>query len=520
MGVIEEAIPIVKNQVFHLYQAFLSLSVLQQISLIVGAPFVYNILYQLLYSLRSDRVPLVFYWIPWLGSAVPYGMQPYEFFDQCQKKYGNVFSFVLLGKVMTVYLGPKGHEFVLNAKLNDVSAEDAYSHLTTPVFGKGVIYDCPNWKLMEQKKFAKTSLTRESFIKYVPLIRQEISQYLNSESSFLGGDEDKKKGRVNVMKTQPELTIFTASRTLLGKEMREKLNTGFAKLYSDLDKGFTPLNFIFSNLPLPSYRARDNAHHVISQTYLSLIKQRKAENDVQDRDLVDALIKNSKYKDGSRMTDEEIANLLIGVLMGGQHTSAATSAWFLLHLGEKPELQEELYQEQKRVLQGRELAYEDLQEMPLTNNVIKETLRMHMPLHSLFRKVTHSIPVPGTSYVVPKGHHVLVSPGYAQTNDSYFPQASKFDPHRWDDLSGSTLNDDTVDYGFGKISKGVSSPYLPFGGGRHRCIGEQFAYVQLGTILVTFVQTFKWSGNAPPVDYTSMVTLPTDPATIDWVRRN
>ena len=58
---------------------------------------------------------------------------------------------MLLGKIMTVYLGPKGHEFVFNAKLSDVSAEDAYKHLTTPVFGKGVIYDCPNSRLMEQK---------------------------------------------------------------------------------------------------------------------------------------------------------------------------------------------------------------------------------------------------------------------------------------------------------------------------------------------------------------------------------
>ena len=45
---------------------------------------------------------------------------------------------MLLGKIMTVYLGPKGHEFVFNAKLSDVSAEDAYKHLTTPVFGKGL----------------------------------------------------------------------------------------------------------------------------------------------------------------------------------------------------------------------------------------------------------------------------------------------------------------------------------------------------------------------------------------------
>lgn len=67
-------------------------------------------------------------------------------------QYGDIFTFVLLGKKTTVYLGTKGNEFILNGKLRDVCAEEVYSPLTTPVFGSHVVYDCPNSKLMEQKK--------------------------------------------------------------------------------------------------------------------------------------------------------------------------------------------------------------------------------------------------------------------------------------------------------------------------------------------------------------------------------
>ena len=67
-------------------------------------------------------------------------------------QYGDTFTFVLLGKKVTVCLGPKGSDFVLNGKLKDVCAEDVYGHLCTPVFGSDVVYDCPNSKLMEQKK--------------------------------------------------------------------------------------------------------------------------------------------------------------------------------------------------------------------------------------------------------------------------------------------------------------------------------------------------------------------------------
>lgn len=506
------------------YSAFKTLSIIQQFLFVFSLPFIYSLLWQFLYSLRKDRVPMVFYTIPWVGSAVTYGMQPYEFFQDCQEKYGDCFSFLLLGKVMTVYLGPKGHEFVLNAKLNDVSAEDAYTHLTTPVFGKGVIYDCPNWKLMEQKKFAKVALTKESFIRYVPLIKEEMLKYFNK--AFKGNS-----GTSDVLKAQSEMTLFTASRSLFGDELRSKLDESYAEMYSDLDKGFTPLNFVFSYLPLPNYFKRDAAHNNIAKTYLELITERREVGKIEDRDLVDALLKNSTYKDGTSMTDREIANLMIGVLMGGQHTSSATSSWFLLHLGEKPELQEELYREIKEVLGDRdELTYDDLQKLDLVNNTIKETLRLHMPLHSIFRKVTRDLPVPNTKYVVPKGHFVLISPGYTMINEKYFPNSQEFQPHRWDNIKSidggislpATTNggsDEQVDYGFGKISKGVSSPYLPFGGGRHRCIGEPFAYTQLGTLLVTYIQNFKWTSKCPPVDYTSMVTLPIHPANITWEKR-
>ena len=493
---------------------------------------VFNVLKQLVYK-HPNRAPVVFHFFPWIGSAVVYGMKPYEFFNENRKKYGDVFAFVLLGRVMTVCMGPKGHEFVFNSKLQDVSAEEAYSHLTTPVFGEGVVFDCPNHRLMEQKKFAKTALSKDAFVSYVPKIVEEVKNYFKTSPYYYNNDPKKLSGQVSVVESQSQITIFTASRTLLGDEVREKLNTDFAQLYSDLDKGFTPINFVFPHLPLPLYWKRDAAQQKISSTYMEVINKRRQEGNVDpSQDLIGSLMVNGIYKDGVRMTDQHIANLLIGILMGGQHTSASTSAWALLHLGCRPDLIDALYEEQVKVSgkNGHELnpiTYESLQEMTLLNNTIKETLRIHSPVHSIFRKVMNPLPVPNTNYIVPRGHYVLVSPGATMMSDEYFKNASHFEPRRWEDPnsvpSATGAAEDSVDYGFGAVSKGVSSPYLPFGGGRHRCIGEQFAYVQLGTILATFVREFKWvtvSGKVPEVDFESMVTLPKNPAVIQWVKRD
>ena len=84
---------------------------------------------------------------------------------------------------------------------------------------------------------------------------------------------------------------------------------------------------------------------------------------------------------------------------------------------------------------------------------------MHMPLHSIFRKVTNPLRIPETNYIVPKGHYVLVSPGYAHTSERYFDNPEDFDPTRWDTAAAkansvSFNSSDEVDYGFGKVSKG------------------------------------------------------------------
>lgn len=110
-----------------------------------------NVLHQLLHR-KSSEPPLVFHWVPFIGSTVSYGIDPFKFFFACREKYGDVFTFVLLGKKTTVCLGTKGNEFILNSRLRDANAEEVYTPLTTPVFGKDVVYDCPNAKLMEQKK--------------------------------------------------------------------------------------------------------------------------------------------------------------------------------------------------------------------------------------------------------------------------------------------------------------------------------------------------------------------------------
>lgn len=325
------------------------------------------------------------------------------------------------------------------------------------------------------------------------------------------------KGLFEVPKTMAEITIYTASRSLQGKEVRDRFDSSFAQLYHDLDKGFSPINFMLPSAPLPHNRKRDAAQQKMANLYMDIIRQRRTQGSKKDSEDMVWNLMGCTYKDGTPLSDVEIAHMMIALLMAGQHSSSSTGSWIILRLATRPEIIDELYQEQQNVLNGEPLTYDSLQKLELHSQIIKETLRLHAPIHSILRRVKSPMPVPETQYVIPPSHNLLATPGFTARNEKYFPDPMNWEPHRWSQPMTSSVkedaNDEKVDYGYGVISKGGHSPYLPFGSGRHRCIGEQFAYVQLGTILATIVRLMKWKnpenlGDVPETDFSVSTVIP------------
>ena len=138
-----------------------------------------------------------------------------------------------------------------------------------------------------------------------------------------------------------------------------------------------------------------------------------------------------------------------------------------------------------------------------------------------------SAPSDDGQYIIPKGHTVVASPAFTQVDRKIWKNHEEWDPYRWIDPSGEAaralqeyLTGEKVDYGYGTVSKGTESVYQPFGAGRHRCIGEhvsylsgciiftgylkipQFAYLQVGCILVTLIRNLEFQlDKVPASDY-------------------
>jgi cytochrome P450 len=363
---------------------------------------------------------------------------------------------------------------------------------------------------MEQKRFISSGLNASTFKAYVPLIVKEVERFVATKAAF---DDSGPGWLLNVNKISGSLTLNVSTSCLHGPEMRALLNTShFLQTLHDLERGFSPENFLMPWAPLPHNPARDRAHTRMAQHYLDIIRaRRERQRGENDADLMWTLM-SSIYKDGTPIPDKEVAHMMTAMMVAGHHSSASVVSWMILRLATRPEVQDELLAEQKMVLGDDSLCPLDfaaVKKLYLHAHVVKETLRLHGPMHSLLRKVESPVVVTGTSptaskeYVVPAGHVLLASICVNVRDEQYFPSPWTWEPRRWEKTHPlakprleaekyGSAKEDLGNYECGMFAKGASNPYLPFGAGRHRCAGEQFAYLELSVILASLLRLVKF----------------------------
>lgn len=278
------------------------------------------------------------------------------------------------------------------------------------------------------------------------------------------------------------LIILTASRCLLGREVREKLFDDVSALFHDLDNGMQPISVIFPYLPIPAHKRRDRARARLAEIFATIIKSRKASGQSEE-DMLQCFI-DSKYKNGRPTTEGEVTGLLIAALFAGQHTSSITSTWTGAYLLRFRQYFAEAVEEQKEVMKrhGNKIDHDILAEMDVLYRCIKEALRLHPPLIMLLRQSHGDFTVTtkeGEEYDIPKGHIVATSPSFANRLPHIYKNPDSYDPDRF----GPGREEDKAAGAFS---------YISFGGGRHGCLGEPFAYLQIKAIWTHLLRNFEF----------------------------
>ena len=432
--------------------------------------------------------------LPYLGYALELQRNPIALLQRGQEQFGEIFSFLLAGSNVTFLTGSKANEAFFRAPDDQFSQKEAYQ-FTVPIFGKGIAYDTTPDRMSEQLGFVFPALREERMQAYAGFMATEAKAYFETWGEY---------GVVDLLAAMNELTVFIASRCLIGREFRQHLTTEFSRLYHDLEGGINLLAFFQPYLPLPSFRRRDKARVRMVELISQIIANRRAEGN-EGEDFLQALM-TARYADGTALSEDNITGLLLTLLFAGQHTSAVLAAWTVILLLQHPQYLPGIMAEQQAVFGPREtFSLEGLRQLVALERSIKETERLRPPLIMLMRKILRDFEYNG--YQVRAGGLAMVSPAVSHRLPDCFHFPNRYDPDRF-----------TPDR-----AEDRKSPYtlIGFGGGRHRCIGQAFAYQQVKVIWTVLLRQFELElvhQNYEP-DYSTFVVGPRQPCLIRYRRK-
>ena len=432
--------------------------------------------------------------LPYLGHALAFSQNPVKLLQQGREQFGEIFSFLLAGKQVTVLTGLQGNEAFFKAADDRLSAKEAYQFMT-PIFGKGIAYDVSPELMNEQLGFVFPALKEERMQTYARLMQAEAEAY------FAAWQDE---GEVDLLAAMNELTIFIASRCLIGEEFRQNVTTEFARLYHDLERGVNLIAFFFPNLPLPSFQRRDCARRRMVELITPIITQRRQQG-IKREDFLQALM-DASYSDGTVLSDDNITGLLLTLLFAGQHTSAVLATWTGILLLQHPQYLPAILAEQQAVFgSSAAINLDKLSQLACLERAIREAMRMHPPLIMLMRTVVKDFEY--KDYVMPAGSLAMVSAAVSQYIPEIFDDPQKYDPDRF-----APPREEHKQHRYATIG---------FGGGRHRCIGEAFAYQQVKVIWSVLLQQFELELVQPSYEpnYATFVIGPKQPCLVRYRRK-
>ena len=432
------------------------------------------------------------------GHLEEFRTDPIALMQRVRDECGDVGSFQLADKQVILLTGAEANEFFFRAADEDLDQAQAYPFMT-PIFGKGVVFDASPER---RKEMLHNSALRGDHMKsHAATIEREVLRAIENWGAT---------GEIELLDFFSELTIYTSTACLIGRKFRDQLDSRFANYYHLLERGTDPLCYVDPYLPIESFRIRDEARENLVGLVEEIMKQRIANppQEKSERDMLDVLVSIPDEDGRPRFTADEITGMFISLMFAGHHTSSGTSSWTLIELMRNPDIYAEVRNELDELYaDGQEVSFHALRQIPKLENVIKETLRLHPPLIILMRVAQGEFEVQG--YPIHQGDFVATSPAISNRIPQDFPEPDAFDPDRYE----KPREEDVLQ----------RWTWIPFGAGRHRCVGAAFATMQIKAIFSVLLREYDFEMIQPPEsyrnDHSKMVVQLARPALVRYRKR-
>jgi len=386
----------------------------------------------------GPRAPAAIQTFAWWNRSVP-------FFERCRARYGRRFTIRLLSTPPFVMLtDPEQIREVFTAP-PEVLHPGEGALILEPLIGANSVILLDEGKHMEQRKLM------------LPAFHGEKMQRLSGLMAEVAEREVESWPRNEPIELHPRLQAVTLEvilRAVFGLDPGERLDAIRARLTQQLEFGASPVSMLPPLQVALAGRGRwarfDRVRAETDEMLFELIEERRAE--AGERDDVLAMLLEARHEDGSPMSPQELRDELMTLLVAGHETTASQLAWAFARLARSPEVM-------RRLMAEIDEGGEDYLEA-----TIQETMRRRPVIpNAAPRLVKQPIEVGGWSY--PEGV-CLVPNAYLVHHDSeIYPEPYAFRPERFLEKEPGTYT------------------WIPFGGGRRRCLGASFAMLEMRLIL-------------------------------------
>lgn len=403
-----------------------------------------------------------------LVQTLRYLREPYELLEECQQKLGDIFRIRILSLADWVFVAsPELIKEMFMGPADQMHAGEANDALFGTLIGKSTIFTLDGARHARQRKVIQPPLHGERLQVYCDIMREiteeEISRWPR-DGTFSMHDKMQHIALQVILRA-----IFGLEHGARASELRVLLNRladiGLASpllllppLQIDLGR-YSPWGKVV--------RLREDTDRAL---YAEIAARRAGANNAREDIL--SLLLMVKGEDGEPITDKELRDELITMLLAGHETTATSLAWVFERVLSLPDVYEKLVAEIDSVVGEATIGREHLAKLEYTDAVIKEALRIRpiMPIAAT-RVVKRETEIGG--YTLPEGIRVTSCHYLAHLRPETYAEPKAFKPERF------------------LGTKPDPFEWVLFGGGVRRCIGAAFASFEMKIVVATVIQKMK-----------------------------
>ncbi|MET9760081.1 cytochrome P450 [Streptomyces sp. NPDC006372] len=324
---------------------------------------------------------------------------------------------------------------------------------------------------VRKRRQLQPAFARSEIARYVDIMRNEVTA---ATDTWQPGQS------LDVREAMVKLSLDMLAKTVFSDSLDEET---FRRLRHDLSVVMTGVGARImlpdwaERVPLPFNRRFNESRDAVRATIHQAVDDLQATGH-DTGDMLSLLLRATDPDTGEPLTTDQICSEILTLAVAGTETTASVLSWILYELARHPDIEARVLDELHEVLGERPIDFADVTQLPYLRRVVTEATRLHHTGWLVTRRTTTEIRL--GEWTLPAGTELAYCQHALHRDPTLFPNPLAFDPDRWLDSAQPS----------------PTGAFLPFGAGKHKCIGDHFALTELITAIATIVRRVRFGLSA------------------------